>query len=443
RFMLDDHLGSTHVIADASGKKEQVMSFDVFGARRNATTWARDFSDQNKFTSKLTLRGYTGHEQMDEVGLVHMGGRVYDPILGRFLQADPMVQAPQNIQNFNRYSYVVNNPLNKTDPSGYIFVTLGVGLLKHAILNGFITGTLAAAITTAITAYEFYSTVQFVVGVVQAIDGGGTAMANFAGGFLKGAIKSFGVNALLSSTGLGHEADEWADYQSELADEYGLEGLSDYFAEEAAEIRADRELNTKELTASLALGNTNMGRRDAEAMLAGKVTGEELTMERIEVVGFAVSFAPAVGTPAWLYRVYQSSRIFKQARVVTNSIARLSDDLAGTFAGGRYTSRVLDKDMVLYRAGTGDRPLGQFFSKDKPISEIQTRIDKAVLPVWPGGAKSPIDTVFKVRIPAGTTIHTGRVGSQGGHFVGGTQQIVVETPWLLKGVKVLGSSPLK
>ncbi len=66
-----------------------------------------------------------------------------------------------------------------------------------------------------------------------------------------------------------------------------------------------------------------------------------------------------------------------------------------------------------------------------------------MLPVWPGGAKSPIDTVFKVLIPAGTTVHTGRVGSQGGYFVGGTQQIVVEKPWLIDGVKVLGSSPLK
>ena len=128
---------------------------------------------------------------------------------------------------------------------------------------------------------------------------------------------------------------------------------------------------------------------------------------------------------------------------VSNSVTRLSDDLAGTFAGGRYSSRVLEKDMFLYRAGTAERPLGQFFSKDKPLSVIQTRIDKAILPVWPGGAKSAIDRIFKVKIPAGTTIHTGRVGSQGGHFVGGRQQIVVEKPWLIKGIKILGDSPLK
>ena len=48
-----------------------------------------------------------------------MNGRVYDPLLGRFLQADPFVQAPYNLQSYNRYSYVMNNPLGLTDPSGF------------------------------------------------------------------------------------------------------------------------------------------------------------------------------------------------------------------------------------------------------------------------------------------------------------------------------------
>ncbi|EJI86724.1 Rhs family protein [Alishewanella aestuarii B11] len=55
-----------------------------------------------------------------------MGGRVYDPILGRFLQADPFVQQPNNTPNLNRYSYVLNNPLNATDPSGYFFQMLAM-----------------------------------------------------------------------------------------------------------------------------------------------------------------------------------------------------------------------------------------------------------------------------------------------------------------------------
>ena len=69
--------------------------------------------------SGYTRQGYTGHEQLESVGLIHMGGRVYDPMLGRFTSADPFVQAPESLQSHNRYSYCLNNPLSLTDPSGY------------------------------------------------------------------------------------------------------------------------------------------------------------------------------------------------------------------------------------------------------------------------------------------------------------------------------------
>ncbi|WP_233267372.1 RHS repeat-associated core domain-containing protein [Paraglaciecola sp. L3A3] len=56
---------------------------------------------------------------LDESGLIHMNGRVYDPVAGRFLSADIYIQAPTNTQSYNRYSYVLNNPLSFVDPSGY------------------------------------------------------------------------------------------------------------------------------------------------------------------------------------------------------------------------------------------------------------------------------------------------------------------------------------
>ncbi|MDM3871234.1 RHS repeat-associated core domain-containing protein [Porticoccus sp. W117] len=64
-------------------------------------------------------RGFTGHEMLDEVGIIHMNGRIYDPHLARFVQADPIVQSPFNTQSLNRYSYIWNNPLNGIDPSGF------------------------------------------------------------------------------------------------------------------------------------------------------------------------------------------------------------------------------------------------------------------------------------------------------------------------------------
>ena len=63
-------------------------------------------------------RGYTGHEHLAWFGLVNMNARLYDPLLGRFLSPDPYVQMPDFTQNFNRYSYCLNNPLVYVDETG-------------------------------------------------------------------------------------------------------------------------------------------------------------------------------------------------------------------------------------------------------------------------------------------------------------------------------------
>jgi RHS repeat-associated protein len=92
------------------------LAYDPFGKRR----FANGSGDPGNTIRPLnTDRGYTGHEMLDDIGLVHMNGRVYDPLVGRFLSADPFIQSPYNLQSHNRYSYVMNNPLGYTDPSGY------------------------------------------------------------------------------------------------------------------------------------------------------------------------------------------------------------------------------------------------------------------------------------------------------------------------------------
>jgi len=103
-----DHLGSLATITDSTGAVVQRCSYDAFG-QRSCDNGAPRFS-----------RGFTGHEHLDAVGLIHMNGRVYDPQLGRFLSADPFVPDPDDAQSYNRYSYVQNQPFKYSDPSGFL-----------------------------------------------------------------------------------------------------------------------------------------------------------------------------------------------------------------------------------------------------------------------------------------------------------------------------------
>jgi RHS repeat-associated protein len=117
RYIHGDHLGSSQVITDEDGELVHVQRFDPFGApidpEVDPTAKSGDAATKN------IRRGFTGHETDVETGLVNMGGRIYDPRVGRFMQADPILQ-PGWSQTLNRYSYVANNPLNAVDPSGFM-----------------------------------------------------------------------------------------------------------------------------------------------------------------------------------------------------------------------------------------------------------------------------------------------------------------------------------
>ena len=178
---------------------------------------------------------------LDEVGLIHMNGRVYDPELGRFVQADPFVQDPTSAESLNRYAYLMNNPLNGTDPSGYFGIKDAISIVVAAVitvacwgtcgpvafaalqgLNGFIhgyaiTGTFKGALIGGLSAAAFAWTgaqagidgwaLEYVVGAIGLI-GGITAElqgGNFGHGFLSagvGALVGFGIP-------IGPDASYW------------------------------------------------------------------------------------------------------------------------------------------------------------------------------------------------------------------------------------------
>lgn len=123
RYLHRDHLGSVQTITDEQGRVREVLSYDAFGKRRPGTTWRPGSARSGE------LRGFGGHEHLEvghlaALGLVHMGGRLYGATLGRFMSADPFVQKGGAGQNFNRYSFGLNNPLSFIDPSGFFFKKL-------------------------------------------------------------------------------------------------------------------------------------------------------------------------------------------------------------------------------------------------------------------------------------------------------------------------------
>ncbi|MCG7537923.1 RHS repeat-associated core domain-containing protein [Pseudoalteromonas sp. OOF1S-7] len=119
RYFHKDRLGSARLITNADGYVVAERNFDPFGKPRAASGGLKFTAQLNDYKSAKTRRGFTDHEHLDDLELIHMNGRVYDYNLGRFMSVDPVIQSPGNSQSINPYSYIMNNPLGGTDPTGY------------------------------------------------------------------------------------------------------------------------------------------------------------------------------------------------------------------------------------------------------------------------------------------------------------------------------------
>jgi len=109
-YFHDELLGSIETVSDSSEIPIERFSYNPFGVKRS----------QVPASGQPDIRlGFTGAEEDKEFGLVNLVGRIYDPQIGRFLSPDPFISGPFSGQSYNRYSYVVNNPLTLTDPTGF------------------------------------------------------------------------------------------------------------------------------------------------------------------------------------------------------------------------------------------------------------------------------------------------------------------------------------
>lgn len=182
KFLHKDYLGSILAISDEAGNKVEQRHYDAWGNFTHLKIGnASITTDQSVIKGALLLidRGYTGHEHFMDVGIIHMNGRLYDPLLRRFLNADENIQDPTNTQNYNKYGYVMNNPMMYNDPDGEFWMWLA-----GAVVGGYLNGVAANGGNWNPTKWNWEKTWSAVLG--GAISG---ALGNIASN--AGAIKSF------------------------------------------------------------------------------------------------------------------------------------------------------------------------------------------------------------------------------------------------------------
>ena len=188
-FLHKDYLASILAITDEVGTKLEQRHFDAWGnlthLKIGNNAIITDKEQISNYLSDGTLvvdRGYTSHEHFAEVGLIHMNGRLYDPLLRRFLNADENIQDQYNTQNYNKYGYVMNNPLMYNDPSGEFI------------------GFILAAVKIVAAIYATFQTVKSVVGLITGKISLGTFAKNVFFTVLSSVV-SYGIGDLFRAGG--------------------------------------------------------------------------------------------------------------------------------------------------------------------------------------------------------------------------------------------------
>ncbi len=240
-FLHKDYLGSVLAITDEAGATLEQRHFDAWGnlthlkiGNNGIITDKEQIRNYLSDGNLIVDRGYTSHEHFAEVGLIHMNGRLYDPLLRRFLNADENIQDPYNTQNYNKYSYVLNNPLMFSDPSGeFVFaafiaalskavftaiavtavVDIGIGIVKGSwSVNGFFRSLTSSAISAMASfgigelfqlgsVTKFFGNSKFFFQAIAHGASQGTLSVFFGGDFWSGASAAFFSSLSASAAG--------------------------------------------------------------------------------------------------------------------------------------------------------------------------------------------------------------------------------------------------
>ena len=437
-YQHQDALGSVIAVSDDTGLVREVDAYDPWGKRRFID--GRD--DPANALSSVTPRGYTTQEMLPDVGLIHMNGRIYDPFVGRFLSADPTVEAQYNPQNWNRYSYVGNNPLRFTDPTGYCFL--------GCFYNNPIFRTIAA-IAVAVTGQEYVlPELLGINGVSAAVISGSAAGAvqseSLQGALLGGASAAafFGVGEVKGALGIANHSIASVALHGVVGGLVSVAGggkfqsgfLAAGFADLAGPDPVGPGAPTEQLAANAAqaaiaggIGSILGGGKFANGALTGAFgylyndlkheklpNGEEVTEGVNDTVGpldFITGLASAVR-----YGIAKIGVFFGTEGIGEATIA-LEAPASGTvqaWSGTITSGAVPDGGMTAFRVWGGESAqAGAWLS---PIAPESSGAARSLLSLPPGNSA---ELISRVQIPGGTQIQFGNAAAAFGQTGGGVQ----------------------
>ena len=219
---MTDYQGSLLFIGDGNGD-DHYFNYDAWGRHRDISSL--DYIGMHSGPAWIN-RGYTGHEHLDAFQIINMNGRLYDPVIGRMLSPDNNIQLPYNTQNYNRYSYALNNPLRYTDPDGEFIVPAIIGAAISVVTNGIsnisnhksffdgagkaaVIGAISGAVSSGIghmaTDMANGGVNRILVAGIQAVAHGysGAFFSALSGGSVLSGFASGGLSSVVSSVPLG------------------------------------------------------------------------------------------------------------------------------------------------------------------------------------------------------------------------------------------------
>ena len=383
-YIHTDNIGSTTAITDGSGNLLERVTYDVYGVPT--------FTDAlGQTLKKSTIRNTTlfqGREYDYDLALYNYRARYYDPIMGRFLQTDPLGYQ----DSMNLYQGMGMNPVNFVDPWGLMNDTAVDR--AWAYFRALFSSNPEAQIDK-INRNEVQTGEYLREEVVPRLMGTGQAIG---GALMMKAGVSFGSSGIGAPVGLALmtigvdnlQAGARAMVSGEHIESMGHEALRG-----GASLVTNDPVWQQRIADYGEIGyNTFLG----GAMYRNAAQPNQLSagVTNIQCAEANIKFGPMNKGP-------------------------LADDIANTFRSSTYSKIITSEPTILYRViGEKGNPLGGFWTRTSPNGPIQSIIDSALLPKWGNSA------VYRVRaiLPPGTTFYEGFAASQGG-LVGGGNQIYI------------------